>query len=127
MSERGSASLALLGAVVVGMVTLLGLADLGLLLAARARAQTAADAAALAAAAETVAGVGRDPPGVAGRFAQANGAALVDCECRTGDAGAVVEVSVTVDLMLSGDRRVTARARAGVDPARFPGSRQAPR
>lgn len=75
-----------------------------------ARAQSAADAAALAAIAEA-APYGRGIPlQVARRYAALNGAELIDCEC---DAGATsVEVTVAID-------GATARARSIIDPRLF--------
>jgi len=94
---RGDAGqLVPLVAVVVAVVVLFGLVilRLGLQLDRRARAQSAADAAALAGATE-----GED---VAGALAEANGAVLESFEVR----GADVEVVVRLD-----DERATARAR----------------
>jgi len=73
----------------------------------KARAQLAADAAALAAVAE--AGPYGDglPAYQARRFAEANGARLIECRCEPSATAAQVEVAV-------GD--VVARARAVIDP-----------
>lgn len=120
MNQRGNASVAVLGASVVVMILLLGLADLGMFLVARSRAQTAADAAALAAAGEQL-GKG-EPAGAAAYFAESNGAALVSCECPPGGLDAVVRVSIPVRFVLLdslGVGEVGARARAEVDLARF--------
>ncbi len=73
----------------------------------RARAQLAADAAALAAVATSVPGRGGDPPDVAARYASLNGARLVDCWCPPGATAVQVEVAVGP---------VRARARAVFDP-----------
>lgn len=75
----------------------------------RAQAQLAADAAALAAAAEAAPYGRSDQPGAARRFAEANGARLTGCDCEPGAASVQVEVQVD---------DVVARARAVVD-ARF--------
>ncbi|MDQ3877171.1 MAG: D-alanyl-D-alanine carboxypeptidase family protein [Actinomycetota bacterium] len=84
--------------------------DLSSVSAARMRAQTAADAAALAAAAES----GPYGHGDAGRearsFAVANGATIVSCLCPTGATAAQVTVAV-------GD--TTATARAVFDPTKL--------
>lgn len=113
-SEGGAAALAIPVAVILVVVASLGLGDLGAFVVARARAQTAADAAALAAAVEIAlhgpqgqsprrpgapgvpdkAGVPDGPrasaPGAAEeqarRLAAANGARLVTCWC-PGSAG----------------------------------------
>jgi hypothetical protein len=81
-------------------------ADLAQASALRSRAQAAADAAALAAVAESGPyGEGR-PQEVAARFARANGARVLECDC---DRGAIeMEVAVEVD-------HVVARARAVLD------------
>jgi hypothetical protein len=77
---------------------------------ARARAQLAADAAALAAVAESAPYGTSDPEGAAEDFAEANGARLVECVCDPAGTAALVEV--TVD-------GVSARARAVIDPSMF--------
>jgi D-alanyl-D-alanine carboxypeptidase len=76
----------------------------------KARAQLAADAAALAAVAES-APYGRDLHElVARRYAEANGARLVECVC--GDGVTAVQVTVAID-------DVQARARAVINPELF--------
>lgn len=115
--ERGSASLVVAAMLAAAVVMSLGAADLGRVVTARARAQTAADAAALAAAQELALPGGRRPIDVAGEYAAANGASLRSCTCPVGSVEAVVEVVVEVgDLSIaSGGRVVSARARAVVD------------
>lgn len=119
--DRGSVSLAIIGLVAVVMVLVLGLGDLGIFLLARSKAQTAADAAALAAAAEQIPGIGRgDPRGEASRFAKINGARLISCECRPGDRAAQVRVAVKVRFgLLMRSQEVGAHARATVDVGRL--------
>ncbi|MBA2724661.1 MAG: D-alanyl-D-alanine carboxypeptidase family protein [Actinobacteria bacterium] len=63
------------------VLTALFLGELGSAASARARAQVAADAAALAAVAEGAPYGNSDPAGVAGTYAEANGAVLVSCGC----------------------------------------------
>jgi secretion/DNA translocation related TadE-like protein len=121
-AERGNASISLLGLVAVVTVLILGLGDLAVFLLARSKAQTAADAAALAAAAELLPG-----PGVGGRggstlearrFAEANGATLLECICRDPADAAMVRVSVPARfavLRAVGADRVIGRAKAEVD------------
>ena len=75
--------------------------------AARARAQMAADSAALAAIAESGPYGGDDPEIVASEYARMNGALLLSCVCPQGATAMQVEVAV-------GD--VTARARAVFEP-----------
>lgn len=120
----------MLGVSVVTLLVVVGLIDMGIFFIQRAKAQTAADAAALAAASELIPGLGRDPEGQARRFASANGARLVDCDCRQGSRAAQVEVAVPADFFLifeAAPREVPARARAGIDLAalrsRGPGPR----
>ncbi|MGH2754447.1 MAG: D-alanyl-D-alanine carboxypeptidase family protein [Actinomycetota bacterium] len=84
--------------------------DVGRVIATRARAQLAADAAALAAVAEGGPYGAGDATMVAREFAEANGAELVRCECPAGTE--VVQVEVTID-------GVTASARAAIDPSLF--------
>lgn len=75
----------------------------------RARAQTAADAAALAAVAESLPGAAGFYEDVARRFARANGATLISCEgCDLGTTSLIVTVEVD---------GVEGRARATLDPA----------
>jgi secretion/DNA translocation related TadE-like protein len=82
--------------------------DVGLLVVARARAQTAADLAALAALTPAHTGQG---PGGAGAVAAANGAELVACSC--GATEAVVTVRSRVGMLPAGTAlTMTARARA---------------
>ena len=115
--ERGSASIVVAALLAVAVVLSLGVADLGRVLVGVARAQTAADAAALAAAQELAVPEGRRPEEVAADYATANGATLRSCTCPIGGVDAVVEVAVEVgDLLIVGDGRVVAaRARAVVD------------
>jgi secretion/DNA translocation related TadE-like protein len=88
----------LAGAAMV-MVFLAALADLSMFVIARARAQTAADASALAAAGELIPGSGSDPVGQASKFARLNGASLVRCMCRGPDSSVEVEVAVPVHFL----------------------------
>ncbi|HVF52154.1 MAG TPA: D-alanyl-D-alanine carboxypeptidase family protein [Actinomycetota bacterium] len=84
--------------------------DLGLTSVARARAQIAADAAALAAVAEA-GPYGRNlQTAVARRYASSNGAELIECVCDSGSTA--VQVMVEID-------GVRAQARAVMDPTLF--------
>jgi secretion/DNA translocation related TadE-like protein len=117
-ADRGNVSISLLGLVAVVSILILGLGDLSVFLLARSKAQTAADAAALAAAAELLPGPGRGPAVEARRFAEANGATLLQCLCPPKDDAAVVRVSVPARfaiLRAVGAYRVIGRARAEVD------------
>lgn len=81
--------------------------DLGEAASLKARAQLAADAAALAAVAESGPYGSGAPEAQARRFAEANGARLVECRCEVGATAAQVEVAVDA---------VVAQARAVLDP-----------
>lgn len=85
-----------------------GLQEVGAAAVLRARAQTAADAAALAAVAESAPGGNGAPVAVAHRLARANGARVIACICEVGARAMQVEVEVD---------GVSARARAAFDPA----------
>lgn len=76
----------------------------------RIRAQTAADAAALAAVAELAPGAFGLPQQEAETFAEENGGTLIECACETGTTA--VQVRVAVD-------GVEAEARAVIDPNSF--------
>lgn len=108
----------MLGVAVVTLLIVVGVIDIGIFFLARAKAQTAADAASLAAAAELIPGPRRDPEGQARRFAAANGAELVKCDCRKGAREVQVEVAVRAEFFMVLDATsagIPARARAGVD------------
>lgn len=100
------------GALVSLLLSVIGPAvwHLGEVLQDRHKAQIAADAAALAAIAESGFYGTADPAGLARRFATLNGARLDLCECTPGATS--VEVEVSVD-------GVSARARAAYDPTRL--------
>jgi secretion/DNA translocation related TadE-like protein len=109
--ERGSASVLLIGVFVVGVVLLVGSARLGAALFGRARAQNAADAAALAAAdALALAGTPARAEFDAAETAAANGARLVACRCQLPR----VTVSVEYEVGVLG-RVARARASAEID------------
>jgi Flp pilus assembly protein TadG len=103
----------------VALVLAMGVADLARVLTRAARAQTAADAAALAAAQELAAasGAGVESADLAAAYAERNGAVLTACSCEPGGTEAVVTVTVRVGslVLAPNDRVVTARARAVVD------------
>jgi secretion/DNA translocation related TadE-like protein len=105
------------GLLVVLMVLVVAAADVAKTLAAVGRAQTAADAAALAAVQEQVAPTGPGPEALAREYAQSNGATLVSCQCPPDGTETVVEVRVDVGqmLFLKGTDHVTGRARAVID------------
>ena len=118
LDDHGNASVAVVGGMAMLMVFLLGLSDLAVFFMARTRAQTAADSASLAAAAELIPGIGEDPEGKAREFATANGATLTRCECALGGTVAEVTVAVPVSMTLaalSDVNEVKANSRAEVN------------
>ncbi|MEA2486369.1 MAG: zinc D-Ala-D-Ala carboxypeptidase [Actinomycetota bacterium] len=84
--------------------------DLASVSGSRMRAQTAADAAALAAAAESGPYGGGEPEAQARAFAEENDATLVSCLCPPGATAA--QVTVTID-------NTSATARAVLDPTKL--------
>jgi secretion/DNA translocation related TadE-like protein len=117
--ERGSVSIIVAGLVAAAVVMAMGAADVVRVLAAASRAQTAADAAALAAAQSLAVPDEAPPEDHAREYAERNGAGLEICACEPGSFEATVSVRLPVgDLLLFGeDRTVVARARAVVDLA----------
>jgi secretion/DNA translocation related TadE-like protein len=116
-SEGGSITVVAAAVIAIGVVATMGVADVGKALLARAHAQQAADAAALAAAQELALPTGRDPAEVAADLAARNGAELTACACAAGTTDAVVDVLVPVGplLLVPGALNASARARAVVD------------
>lgn len=102
--------LAGVGGIVLVVALALGLATIGEAAVSDARAQIAADAAALAAVAESGPGGSGQPIPYARRYAESNGAHLISCICESG--AAAVQVTVAI-----GD--VSATARAEIDPSLF--------
>jgi Flp pilus assembly protein TadG len=103
--------------IAVVVVLALGAADVARVLVTAASAQTAADAAALAAVQELAMPSGLVPSEVAGEYAERNGASLVSCDCPEESFEAVVTVRMPVGtlLLFEDDRLVEAVARAVVD------------
>lgn len=120
--ERGAAGVITAALTAVGLVLALLVADVAMVVHARVRLATAADAAALAAAPVTFAqfGTSEDPVAAATALAVANGAELVECDCAVDRTWSrrkvVVVVGVSVGLLLLGDRRLTAAASAEFRP-----------
>ena len=107
MRERGATTIVVIGVVAVGLTLAVGAARLGSAILALARADTAADASALAAADMLALGRGSGAAEAAAReTAAANGARLVRCACEGSFPVVVVEVRVGT----SGVARATARA-----------------
>lgn len=116
--ERGSVSVLVAAGVAALVVFSMGVADVARVMLAASRAQTSADAAALAAA-QALALDEREPEpsALAAEYASINGAVLERCTCDPGSFAATVEVRMPVgDLFLfSDDRSVVSDARADVD------------
>jgi secretion/DNA translocation related TadE-like protein len=117
-AQEGSVSV--LSAAVLFLVGILSLATVDVMRAVQgvARAQMAADAAALAAAQEIAIPSGEAPEAMAADYADRNGARLVSCRCEVGSGEAVVQVEVPISLVFVGaDRSVRATARAVIEGA----------
>lgn len=116
-AERGSASLVVAAILLVVLVIASGAADLARVLVAASRAQTAADAAALAAAQDLAFPSGTLPEDAAAEYARRNGGRLRSCVCPVGsfEAAVLVEAPVGRLLLLRDDAVVVAEARAVVD------------
>jgi secretion/DNA translocation related TadE-like protein len=114
--QRGSVSVVAAVTIAVIAALTMSCADLARALVAVGRADTAADAAALAAAQELAAPSGSAPASVAAEYAERNGATLVECSCEAGSSEALVAVEVQVGpmLLVPGNRSLTGRARAVV-------------
>ena len=126
--ERGSVSVVAAAVLLVTVVLALASVDVLRVLSAKDRAQTAADAAALAAAQELMMPSQRSPAQVAATYATDNGATLVACRCDFGSTDAVVTVERTVSLPFLGERRtVRATARAVLGQSGLGGLSEAPR
>jgi secretion/DNA translocation related TadE-like protein len=105
----------MLAVLVSGLLMATGAARLGGALVGRARAESAADAAALAAADRLALGGGSAAARVAAeRTAASNHAHLVSCDCTGASASVVVEVDLPPVLAVFGPAR--GRAKAEVRP-----------
>jgi secretion/DNA translocation related TadE-like protein len=108
-------SIVMLAVLVIGLVLVMGAARLGGALVGRARAESAADAAALAAADRLAFGGGTGAArAAAADTAASNDARLVSCDCSGTTAEVVVEVDIPAWGALAGPAR--GRARAEVRP-----------
>jgi len=116
--ERGSVSVLVAASIAALVVFSMGVADVARVLLVASKAQTSADAAALAAA-QSLALDEREPlpEQLAIDYASIDGAVLERCTCDPGSFSATVQVRMPVgDLFLFGDdRAVMADARADVD------------
>lgn len=121
MTEAGSVSVIAAATMVVVAVAGLAIGALAQTQHGAWRAQTAADAAALAAAAATFPPVGAGAPrDEAEAIAASNGAELLECGCSLDASFAIrtVDVTVAVDVTILGYGRATVvrSARAEFDP-----------
>lgn len=123
MTEEGFASAITLSLLALAGLLCLAVADAANVLVSRSRAQTAADAAALAAAVAQWPFLSRDEPPeeAAARVAEQNGAVLESCDCPLRGQRAVVTVSVGTRIRMLGvaPHRVDARAESAFDPDRL--------
>ena len=123
MNEDGFASALLIVLLALAALLCLACADAANVLVSRARAQSAADAAALAAAVAEWPFVahGEAPDDAASRTAQANGATLESCDCQLRATYARVTVSMATRIRMLGvaPSRVTATASATFDVNRM--------
>jgi secretion/DNA translocation related TadE-like protein len=123
VSDRGSATLAVVGVGAVVLVLAVGIAAVGMYLRAQAEVETAADAAALAAAPVTFLPFGATgtPADEAARFAALNHAHLIACRCPLDPSWeprtVEVQTIVTVDVWILGSFEVRATGRAEFVPA----------
>lgn len=120
--EAGTGGVILLSMLALVALLCLAVADVANVLLARARAQAAADAAALdaAVAAWPVLGDGTAPEDAAARAAEANGAEVVSCDCpRRGPVTVTVSVPTRVRYLGVAPGVVRARAGAELDPGRM--------
>lgn len=119
MREHGSASLLVVSVLPMLLVVALMVADLARLADIYLQAQTAADAAALAAAPATHR-PGADPYAEAAGLASANGARLIGCACpldlSSGSRVVTVEVAMDVERWIIPAREVRVRSRAEYVP-----------
>lgn len=121
-AERGSISLVVAGTLALGGVLAALSADLSRAATARVRAQTAADAAALAAAQELLVPSSITPWDAAADYANRHGATLTRCRCAAGTQEVLVSIELPVGLpFFGGERSVSAQARAVVEPLEMAG------
>lgn len=124
--EKGSSAVLMAAAIAIIAVLVAAVAGLGSLYAARVQAQTAADAASLAAAVATYPPASdRLPEASAKGAARSNGAVLLRCRCTRDSRFSVRTVEVTTGVTLNvpvfGELIVRASSRAEFDPGRWLG------
>lgn len=121
-SEQGGATIVVFAGSILFMILLMGAADLGFLVVCKARAQDAADAAALAAVRESfpLFSSGVDPEEAAGRVARENGARLEELQASASGDRVEVSTSVSLPSLFLGragiaPKEITATAAAEID------------
>lgn len=118
-SERGSATIAAVGVVVLGLVLMYGLAAIGQVVLAREKVVAAAEAGALAAAPVTFRPFGAtgSPSEEADRLVRANGARLVRCSCPydPGYGPRTAVVTARLRTAVLGFREITMEATAAAE------------
>ena len=123
MKDDGMISVLMLSLLLLAALLCLAASDAANVLVARARAQSAADAAALAAASAQwrLASETGDPADAARRIAEANDAVLESCECALRAENARVTVSRGTSIRMLGvaPSRVAATAEASADVAKL--------
>lgn len=125
-ADRGSATIVVTLVAAMVLTATVGLGSLTVLYGVRSEANTAADAAALAAAVATYppAGAG-DPRAEAARYAGANGAVVVSCDCTVDPRLEVRSVTVIVEKAVTvpffGTLGVRAGATGEFDPVAWLG------
>jgi Flp pilus assembly protein TadG len=120
VNDHGFASAIMLALLALAGLLCLATGDAANVLLARARAQTAADAAALAAVAAQLDSGDQTPEEAATRTSEANGADLEECDCPAHGGRAVVTVSMATRVHMLGvaPSRVTRTAEASLDLGR---------
>ncbi|HZD79275.1 MAG TPA: Rv3654c family TadE-like protein [Actinomycetota bacterium] len=115
-NEHGSVTIVAAALLAMVVVLTMGASDLGRVLLASSRAQTAADASALAAAQQVALPSELAPQGVAAEYAAWNRGQLVSCLCDPPTLEATVTVRVPVHglFLVPGTRYAVASARAVV-------------
>lgn len=121
MNDDGFASAIMLALLALAALMCLATADAANVLLARARGQTAADAAALAAVAAQLEPGDEEPEAAAGAAAAANGAVLQECDCPAHGGRAAVTVSVATRVHMLGvaPSQIQRRAEASLDLGRL--------
>lgn len=123
MKDDGMVSVLMLSLLLLAALLCLAAADAANVLVARARAQNAADAAALAAASAQwrLASETGDPQDAARRLAEANDTVLETCECelRADHVRVTVSRGTSIRMLGVAPSRVTATAEARADVAKL--------